>query len=177
MRINGGVLKGRIIQCPDGVIRPAMDKMKESVFSILGNLDGKSFLDLFSGSGSIALEAASRGADPVWLVEKDTIKIKTLLNNVKIAPNQIICKFMAVELFIKRNKEQFDIIFCDPPFPYKFHEDLVGMCAREKTLSEDGILIIHRPSERKMPETIENLERVDQRIFGRSIVDFYKKRA
>lgn len=177
MRITGGILKGRIIKCPDGVIRPAMDKMKESVFSILGPLEGRSFLDLFSGSGSIALEASSRGAHPVWLVEKDRIKIETVLENVKIAPNKITCKFMAVELFLKRNKEQFDIIFCDPPFPYNFHEDLVGICSRQKTLSDDGVLIIHRPSERKLSDSIEELVRVDQRIFGRSIVDFYKKRA
>ncbi len=177
MRITGGILKGRIIKCPDGVIRPAMDKMKESVFSILGSLEGRSFLDLFSGSGSIAIEASSRGANPVWLVEKDRIKIDTVLENVKIAPNQITCKFMAVELFLKRNKEKFDIIFCDPPFPYKFHEDLVGICSRQEVLTEEGILLIHRPSEKKLPETIENLQRIDQRVFGRSIVDFYKKQA
>src|SRR5574344_830526 len=137
MRIIGGELKGRNIKCPAGIIRPAMDKMKESVFSILGNLEGRSFLDLFSGSGSIALEASSRGADPVWLVEKDRIKIDTVLENVQIAPHPITCKFMAVELFLKRNKEQFDIIFCDPPFPYKFHEDLIGICARQNTLTEN----------------------------------------
>ena len=75
MRITGGVLKGRSIKCPDGIIRPAMDKMKESVFSILSDITDLSFLDLFSGSGSIALEASSRGANPVTLVEKDRIKI------------------------------------------------------------------------------------------------------
>ena len=71
MRITGGELRGRIIKCPDGIIRPAMDKMRESVFSILGDLSGKSFLDLFSGSGTIAIEACSRGADFIELVEKD----------------------------------------------------------------------------------------------------------
>ena len=55
MRITGGTLKGRIIKCPDGVIRPAMDRMRESVFSIIGDLSGKSWLDLFSGSGTIAI--------------------------------------------------------------------------------------------------------------------------
>ena len=60
MRITGGKLKGRIIKCPDGVIRPAMDRMRESVFSIIGDLTDKSWLDLFSGSGTIAIEAVSR---------------------------------------------------------------------------------------------------------------------
>ena len=84
MRITGGELRGRIIKCPDGVIRPAMDRMRESVFAILGDLSGKSFLDLFSGSGTIAIEAVSRGASHVELVEKDTIKIGTVLKNVAV---------------------------------------------------------------------------------------------
>ena len=72
---------------------------------------------------------------------------------------------MAVELFLKRNKEQFDIIF-DPPFPYKFHEDLVGICARQNTITENGLVIIHRPSERKMPDSIENLIRLIKEFSG-----------
>ena len=75
MRITGGKLKGRIIKCPDGVIRPAMDRMRESVFQIIGDLSGKSWLDLFSGSGTIAIEAVSRGASDVELCEKDKIKV------------------------------------------------------------------------------------------------------
>ena len=83
MRITGGTLKGRIIECPDGIIRPAMDRMRESVFSILGDLTGKSWLDLFSGSGTIAIEAASRGATHIELCEKDKIKTPTLLKNFR----------------------------------------------------------------------------------------------
>jgi 16S rRNA (guanine966-N2)-methyltransferase len=73
MRITGGEYRGRIVKCPPGVIRPAMDRMRESLFSILGNLEGKSFLDIFSGSGVVGLEAASRGLSPcMWW--KKTIK-------------------------------------------------------------------------------------------------------
>ena len=82
MRISGGQLKGRFTQCQDGVIRTAMDRMRESVFAILGELEGRSFLDMFSGSGTIAIEAVSRGASRVVLCEKDKIKVKTVLKNV-----------------------------------------------------------------------------------------------
>ena len=84
MRITGGKLKGRIIKCPDGIIRPAMDRMRESVFGVIGDLTGKSWLDLFSGSGTIAIEAVSRGATEVQLCEKDKIKIKTVLDKVSV---------------------------------------------------------------------------------------------
>ena len=84
MRITGGTLKGRTIKCPDGIIRPAMYRMRESVFAIIGDLTGKSWLDMFSGSGTIAIEAVSRGATHVELCEKDKIKTKTVLENVSI---------------------------------------------------------------------------------------------
>lgn len=178
MRITGGKLKGRIIQCPDGVIRPAMDRMRESVFAILGNLSGKSFLDLFSGSGTIAIEAASRGAEQIDLVEKDKIKIQTILSNVAVTETElnkrIRCHFIPVELFIKRCTGHFDFIFCDPPFPYKYHHNLIESIAERQLLTETGIVMIHRPEEKKLPENIKTLVRMDQREYGRSIVDFYQ---
>ncbi len=176
MRITGGSLQGRHIQCPDGVIRPAMDKMRESFFSILGPLEGKSFLDLFSGSGIIAIEAASRGAERIVLCEKDKIKVDTLLNNVSITEEigkKIECKFMAVELLLKRYKETFDIIFFDPPFPYKHHQDLVRIVDQRKLLNKGGLLLIHRPQERKMAEKIGDLHKKDTRSYGHSILEFY----
>jgi 16S rRNA (guanine(966)-N(2))-methyltransferase RsmD len=175
MRITGGSLKGRIVECPAGVIRPAMDRMRESLFAILGDLTGKSFLDMFSGSGICALEASSRGADPVYLVEKDPLKVKTIFSNVSIAPHRIECKFQSVELFLKRTKESFDIIYLDPPFPYKFHASLIEMAGELPVLKSGGLAIIHRPSEREMPEIIGQMTRVDERTYGRSIVDFYRK--
>ena len=178
MRITGGALKGRFTKCPDGVIRPAMDRMRESVFAILGDLTGKTFLDLFSGSGTIAIEAMSRGAEHVVLCEKDKIKVKTVFENVsmteKVMHNKIECHFMPVELFIKRAKTKFDIIFCDPPFPYKFHQELIESISENGLLNENGIVLIHRPSEKDMPETLGNLRKKEYRSYGRSIVDFYE---
>jgi 16S rRNA (guanine966-N2)-methyltransferase len=152
-----------------------MDRMRESLFAILGDLEGKSFLDMFSGSGICALEAASRGADPVFLVEKDPLKVDTILKNVSIAPHRVECKFMSVELFLKRTKERFDIIYLDPPFPYKFHASLIEMTGSLPVLKEGGLSIIHRPKEREMPDAIGNMQKTDERAYGRSIVDFYTK--
>ena len=178
MRITGGKLKGRIIKCPDGVIRPAMDRMRESVFAILGDLTGKSWLDLFSGSGTIAIEAVSRVASSVELCEKDRIKVNTVLENVSVTEKEcgvkIQCHFMPVEYFIKRCKSQFDYIFFDPPFPYKFHEQLIAEADRRNILKDGGTILVHRPEEHFMPDEIGRLHRTDKRVYGRSIVDFYK---
>ena len=80
---------------------------------------------------------------------------------------------MAVELFLKRCKGKFDYIFFDPPFPYKFHEQLVEEAGQRELLNQGGFIMVHRPEEHFMPDEIGNLKRVDQRIYGRSIVDFY----
>ena len=180
MRITGGVLAGRIIKCPDGVIRPAMDRMRESVFAILGDLSGKSWLDMFSGSGTVAIEAVSRGASSVQLCEKDKIKINTVLENVAITEKElgvkIGCHFMAVELFLKRCKDTFDYIFFDPPFPYKFRLDLLKTVDKRNLLNDGGTVLIHYPEEDKLPDAIGGLVLTDKRVYGRSIVNFYQQK-
>ena len=84
---------------------------------------------------------------------------------------------MPVELFLERCKKQFDLIFLDPPFPYKFHQKLIETVARRNILTESGMLMIHRPQEKPMPDFIPPLELCDRRTYGRSIVDFYKTQA
>ena len=182
MRITGGKLKGRVTQTPYGkmAIRPAMDKMRESVFAILDPvLEGKSFLDLFSGSGTIALEAVSHGANDVSLCEMDKSKAKIVFSNVKMAEEvgvRIKCHFMAVELFLKRCKGKYDFIFMDPPFPYKFRKELIETAGKRELLNEDGKLLIHYPEEEKKlwPNEIEGFIFKDERKYGRSMVRFYE---
>jgi 16S rRNA (guanine(966)-N(2))-methyltransferase RsmD len=175
MRITGGILKGRQVEVPGGIIRPAMDRMRESVFGILGDLMGQSFLDIFSGSGIIALEAASRGADPIEAVELDTLKRKTIIQNVSISPVRIHCRFMAAELYVQRAKKRFDIIFCDPPFPYKFKRELLASISASPLMGQGSRLLIHRSRQDFFGSPPEGLTLEDSRAYGRSVVDFFKK--
>jgi len=175
MRITGGTLRGRQVKVPGGLIRPAMDRMRESVFSVLGDITGTSFLDIFSGSGIIALEAASRGANYVEAVEMDSLKRSTLLSNVKISPVRITCRFMSAELYVKRAKRPFDIIFCDPPFPYKYKWELLQSIAASPLMTESSRLLLHCPREDSMANKPgENIILEDFREYGRSVVNFFK---
>ena len=175
LRITGGTLCGLRITVPDGVIRPAMDQMRESVFACLGDLGGASFLDIFSGSGIIALEAASRGAVSIEAVENDPLKRKTLLQNVSIAPVRINCRFISAELYIKRSKKEFDYIFLDPPFPYRYKWELLSKLSTSLSVSSESIIMLHRPKQDKQSDDIGTiLKKIDSREYGRSIVDFYK---
>lgn len=178
MRITGGTLKGRQISVPTGIIRPAMDRMRESVFACLGDISGLSFLDIFSGSGIIALEAASRGAAFIEAVEQDKLKRKTLLENVSISPTRINCRFMPAELYVKRAGKPgsyagFDIIFLDPPFPYKFKWELTANIASSALVKDGTKIIIHRPRGDYLKTEIAKLIKYDTREYGRSIVDFF----
>jgi 16S rRNA (guanine(966)-N(2))-methyltransferase RsmD len=173
MRITGGTLVGRQVKVPEGVIRPAMDRMRESVFACLGDLSGLSFLDLFTGSGIIALEAASRGASYIEAVEMDPKKRKTLLENVSIAQVRVNCRFMAAELYVKRAKKTFDLVFCDPPFPYQYKWELVEAISASELMKPGSKLLIHRPRQDFHDDPIPGLEKFDSREYGRSIVDFY----
>jgi len=182
MRITGGSLRGRTITVPPGIIRPSMDKMRESFFGCLGDLSGLSFLDIFTGSGIIAIEAASRGAAYVEAVEQDKLKRKTLLENVSIAPIRIQCRFMPAELYVKRAKKPFDIIFLDPPFPYKFKWELLTQIASSCLVRDNTKILIHRPREDASFESImtseqnakpPHLKKTDSRNYGRSVVDFF----
>ena len=150
-----------------------MDRMRESVFACLGDITGLSFLDIFTGSGIIALEAASRGAVNIEAVEQDVKKRKTLLENASISPSLIKCRFMPAELYVKRAKKSFDIIFLDPPFPYQYKWELVSEIASSCLVKEKSLILIHRPREDFLKTEIRDLEKKDSREYGRSVVDFF----
>ena len=175
MRITGGILSGRKVSVPQGSreIRPSMDKMRESVFACLGDITGLSFLDIFTGSGIIAIEAASRGASYIEAVEQDKLKRKTLLENVSISPTRINCRFMPAELYVKRAKTPFNIIFLDPPFPYQYKWELMANIAVSVLVSNGTKILIHRPRQDYLMTEIPNLQKTDSREYGRSIVDFF----
>jgi len=175
MRITGGILSGRKVSVSQGSreIRPSMDKMRESVFACLGDITGLSFLDIFTGSGIIAIEAASRGASHIEAVEQDKLKRKTLLENVSISPTRINCRFMPAELYIKRAKTPFSIIFLDPPFPYQYKWELVTDITVSALVSNGTKILIHRPRQDYLKAEIPNLQKTDSREYGRSIVDFF----
>ena len=175
MRITGGKYRSRVVNCPPGVIRPAMDRMRESMFSILGDLRDLSFLDMFSGSGVIGLEAASRGSTDIQLVEKDTGKKKVVMENLSIAKEKIQISFIDAEIYLKNVKRDFGIIHLDPPFPLENKLMFIKLIDEYKVLKKEGTLMMHYPDEESYPEQIGSLRQYDKRKYGRSILIFYTR--
>jgi 16S rRNA (guanine(966)-N(2))-methyltransferase RsmD len=152
--------------------------MRESLFSILGNLDGMSFLDLFSGSGCVGIEAASRGADPVHVVEKDRGKKTVIQKNLSIVEGSQIKLFMVdVKRFIPTAKQEYDIVYADPPFNMEGKVSLARLVESNHLVKGNGLFIIHYPVEEKdnWPEHIGELTCCDQRKYGRSQLIFYRR--
>jgi 16S rRNA (guanine(966)-N(2))-methyltransferase RsmD len=174
MRITGGKYLNRRIKCPPGIIRPAMDRMRESMFSILGDLTGTSFLDLFSGSGIVGIEAASRNARSVILVEKDRKKKNVILDNISFVESDILLNMYPAERFLKTCKNKFDTIYLDPPFNMKNKMSFIKMISERDIYRPGGIVIIHIPAEDKYEETADSLRVYDKRKYGRSVLLFYK---
>jgi len=195
VRITGGVYKGRKLIVPPGVIRPAMDRMRESLFAVLGDIRGCSFLDLYCGSGSVGIEAASRGAEPVVFVEKDRGKRPVLERNLGFVQQRTELHLLPVEHFLRRVKRGFDRIFLDPPFRQRGKLEVLQLVATRRILAVSGTLIIHlsKEEERGFPEVIGagntaaggaageacqssagQLHLSDRRLYGGSLLLFYR---
>ncbi|OQY39687.1 MAG: 16S rRNA (guanine(966)-N(2))-methyltransferase RsmD [Spirochaetaceae bacterium 4572_7] len=175
MRITGGKYRSRVVKCPPGVIRPAMDRMRESMFSILGDLRDLSFLDLFSGSGVIGLEAASRGATDIQMVELDRGKKKVIMENLSIAKENIKINFADAAIYLEQSNRDFDIIHLDPPFPVEDKLRFIELVEKHNVLKPQGTLMMHYPDSESYPEEIGKLRQYDLRKYGGSMLVFYTR--
>ena len=176
LRITGGVYRSRQVLCPPGIIRPSMDRMRTSLFSILGDLSGLAFLDLFSGSGVIGIEAASRGAEPVVLVEKDQRKRATIQRNISFVESRIELICAPVERFLLSNKRTFHIVFLDPPFDFPTKLKVLDAVAEGPHMAEGGLAIMHLHRAEKLETDRARLVLEDRREYGQSVVVMFRKR-
>lgn len=182
MRITGGKYCGRKVIIPTGEleIRPAMDRMRESLFAILGPLDNTSFCDLFSGSGCVGLEAASRGAVKVHMVEMDRAKKEIMEKNISWAKENCEIKlfFANVLRFIPSCHESYDIVYADPPFPMSGKTNILDLVQRTHMVVPQGQFIVHIPAaeESQWPEEYGDLVLTDTRKYGRNMIKFYTRK-
>lgn len=127
MRVIAGTARSIPLKTPDGMdTRPTQDRIKETLFNILmSDIPGCRFLDIFSGSGAIGIEAASRGAAEVVLIEKQRKAAAVIRSNLKAAGVEDLCTlytddcYRLIPTFNKRS-EPFDIIFMDPPYDHDY---------------------------------------------------------
>ena len=177
MRITGGSLGGRTVTCPPGEIRPTTDRMRESLFAQLGDLEGCSFLDLFCGSGVAGLEAVSRGARPVVLVERDRGKLTILKRNLLLAGDAARLVVAPVEPSLQRCRQPFDLVFLDPPYRYPDKGMLVRLACRPHVSAPGGSVLLHLPAREDPPPPPAGTALLRYRRYGQSALCFYGSEA
>lgn len=153
MRVIAGIARGCKLNTISGYkTRPTTDRLKESLFNIINNeIQGSIFLDLFSGSGAIGIEALSRGASKCYFVDNSSECINIIKKNLvktTLISKGIVIKSNCIDFLCKPN-EQFNIIFMDPPYEYKEVETI--LIKVKKTLSNKGFIIVEQSSMSKLP--------------------------
>ncbi|MFZ1947708.1 MAG: 16S rRNA (guanine(966)-N(2))-methyltransferase RsmD [bacterium] len=179
MRIIGGKLKGRVVEAPRGLLsRPPLSVIRESVFNTLGeSILGKSVLDLFAGSGSLGIEALSRGAGRAQFVDSARRCSDMIERNAKNLGISELCRVSrqdAVEFVRVWSGERFDLVFMDPPFLSGKVQETVGAMDGSGLVSA-GALVIARIHWREQVSLPPDLKIVRKRKFGDSLVLFLSR--
>ena len=148
MRVVGGIYKRRLISYPEDAehIRPTKDRIREAIFSAVGDLDGYKGLDLYSGSGAMGIEGLSRGCSFMTFVDNNKLAIDVTKKNISslgISNAEVLFKndMDALEMF-KREQRVFDIVFLDPPYKQGKYEELVSYFINNNLISNNGIIVM-----------------------------------
>ncbi len=173
MRIIAGSAKGRPLETPGNAegVRPTADRVRETIFNVLGQwMDDLKVLDLFAGTGGLGLEAVSRGATRLVLVDRDTALCE---RNVKALGFEAQCTVIrstvvrALEQLAAKG-ERFDVIFSDPPYADEAAATVLALAL--PLLNEGGRLVI----EHSKREVVTEERRIDQRKFGDTLVSIFQ---
>ena len=179
MRIIAGELRSRKLVFPKSKkTRPMTDRAKETIFNILGEtVVGAKILDLFAGSGSLGLEALSRGGRHVTFVEKGVWAQKSLLENLKklhLEKRSFLFRqnvFVALKSLLRR-RETFSLIFLDPPYNKGLVKKILNLLDHSGIVTPLTQLIVHRSRQEKLPETFESLRVIREKQIGQACLSF-----
>jgi 16S rRNA (guanine966-N2)-methyltransferase len=174
VRVISGDLKGRRLAAPRGwKVRPTSDRVREAVFSALGDITDAGVLDLYCGTGALGIEALSRGAGRATFVDRDTLAALGNVRNLGLADRAELIKADVPRwLAADRAPAAFDLVFCDPPYRLA---DRVGQKLDSHLpalLASEGRLVVE--SAARSPLCLESLELVRRKRYGSTDVAFYR---
>ena len=179
MRVVAGSLGGRKLQSPSSsVTRPTSDRVRESLFALLGPIDGLGVLDLFAGSGALAIEALSRGAASAVLVERDRGAAKVIVANLAelglAEPQARLIRGSAQKALEHAAKaaETYDLLFLDPPYrqPAMLGADAAKLIG--SILAPDARVVTE--SDRRQPLELE-IPMIDERRYGDTLIRIHQQ--
>lgn len=191
MRVIAGLYKRRVLIAPQGIeiTRPTSDRVKENLFNILAaEIDESYFLDLFSGSGSIGIEALSRGAKHVTFVENNKLALSALHKNIeqlKISDAQYTVIHKSVDDFLKSknlSNQRFDIIFSDPPYTSTWYKNALENIDNSGLCQQECLVILEKPAKHQKDRHITSVSMIpqnwtlqDTRKYGKTELEFWRR--
>jgi 16S rRNA (guanine966-N2)-methyltransferase len=184
MRIIGGKFKGRnLVSFKADHIRPTTDRVKESIFNKLQNdIPGARVLDLFSGTGNLAIEALSRGAEHVVAVElskkslmiiKENLQILGIKSEIEVVPTDVL-------KYVRNHKgPPFDVILVDPPFTEKMADEVLEtISARvledDQLMKPEAVIVIESSKHEVVKDVYAGIERFDHRDYGDKVASYFR---
>jgi 16S rRNA (guanine966-N2)-methyltransferase len=181
MRITGGQAKGRVLASLKGWnIRPTSDRVREAIFNLIGqDVTGFKILDLFAGTGSLGIEALSRGASRVLFIDNSLQSIKLIKKNLARSgyePLGFVWKKDLTKGLPLRHpmlKEKFDLIFVDPPYEKEMIPPLLGELSGRDLLGSPAIAVAESFKTEMLPEVLGKLQMVKSRIYGETKISIY----
>jgi len=175
VRVVGGHLRGRIIHAPRGrATRPTPERVREAVFSILGSVEGERVLDLFAGSGALAIEALSRGASMATLVDSSAAAMTAMqrnLANLDLDAEVHRRRALPFLQWASQAARQYDLVFVDPPYRYASTLGRELHTALTPVLASGARVVIE--SDRRMPLGLGPLTPTDERRYGDTLIRIY----
>ena len=178
MRVVSGNYGGRPLKTLAGkTTRPTTDKVKGAIFNMIGPyFEGGRVLDLFAGSGSLAIEAISRGMDHAILVEKDRAAQQVILENIKMTKESEKFQLlkMSAERVLSNLSETFNLVLLDPPYAKEQIVENLELLQEKKRLTENVIVVCETDKEVELPDQIGKLELTRQKTYGISKISIYE---
>jgi len=179
MRVITGKARGVQLKTPEGMAtRPTTDRVKEALFSIIHfDIPGARVLDLFGGTGQLGIEALSRGAKSAVFVDAGEPACRLIRENLrrtKLEANARVVRSDYLD-YLKRCRENFDIILLDPPYAEVFLENALKCIAEIDILQSGGIIVTERPLGKELPLEFEGLTRSRDYKYGNTLLTIYRK--
>ncbi len=176
MRVIAGELKGRQLKAvPGKFTRPTTDKVKEAIFQVMGPFfQGGTCLDLFAGSGSLGIEALSRGMDQTIFVDKHPVAIHTIHENLKSMKIEEKAEVFRADAFRAINRSaksnlQFDLILLDPPYKKVNYETFLNEIVQLQLLKRNGIIYCEHDTSEQLPVDHDRFNIIKQGNYGGTI--------
>ena len=179
MRVITGKARGVQLKTPDGMLtRPTTDRVKEALFSVIQfDIPGARVLDLFGGTGQLGIEALSRGAKSAVFVDAREDACKLIRENLKRTRLQEDARVVRSDYldYLSRCREQYDIIFLDPPYAEVFLENSLNRITEIDILHSGGIIVAERPLGKELPWDYPGYTRSRDYQYGKILLTFYRK--